>query len=329
MIPVPDNVLDTLLAEYDINREDIALLGGNREGADGITYTYNHHGIPRVLKVLAIPDKHPEGLYKHEERLKFVRFLGEHDAPIVFPQPSRNEKLYETCHQDQHTFLAYTMNKISGVHPRQEEWNPAFYRRWGQAIGKLHRLAKEYPLWQHSLVDGKPLLGWREEWEGFYQWCKDAEVKECWQAIRTKLEGLPITREGFGFTHNDPHIYNLLADGDRLCLLDFDVANYMWFVNDISIAMQAMLFSKSGGMDRPLADPAPLRSFLENFMAGYEQENHLDSTWLPRLDLFIAYRRILLFTVMQGGLEKKPEARLSWKKQILDWPEYIQQKVLV
>ena len=68
------------------------------------------------------------------------------------------------------------------------------------------------------------------------------------------LEDLPRTRDCFGFVHNDPHIFNLLADGDAITLLDFDVANHHWFVSDIAIACQSVLFSISGGMERPVSD---------------------------------------------------------------------------
>jgi len=44
---------------------------------------------------------------------------------------------------------------------------------------------------------------------------------------------------------------------------------------------------------------------------------------LERLDLFIAYRRILLFTAMQGWLQTKPDLRSSWKQMILSQPELV------
>ena len=134
---------------------------------------------------------------------------------------------------------------------------------------------------------------------------------------------MPRTREDFGFVHNDPHIFNLLADGDEITLLDFDVANHHWFVSDIAIACQSILFSISGGMERPVSDRAKLLGFLDCFMEGYEREHHLAPEWLDRLDLFIAYRRILLFTAMYGWIQSKPEVLDSWKQMILSQPEMV------
>ena len=70
-------------------------------------------------------------------------------------------------------------------------------------------------------------------------------------------------------------------------------------------------------------DRAKLLGFLDCFMDGYEREHHLAPEWLDRLDLFIAYRRILLFTAMIGWIQSKPEVHASWKAMILDQPEVV------
>ena len=156
---------------------------------------------------------------------------------------------------------------------------------------------------------------------GIYDWCADPEVKAAWEKMRRRLEGLPVNRGCFGFVHNDPHIQNLLYADRRIILLDFDVANYHWFACDIAIACQAMLFAQTGGMERPLSDQAALLAFLRDFRAGYEQENDLEPSWWEQIDLFIQYRRILLFTVMQGWLDTVPATRAGWKDMILRAPQ--------
>jgi Ser/Thr protein kinase RdoA (MazF antagonist) len=74
-------------------------------------------------------------------------------------------------------------------------------------------------------------------------------------------------------------------------------------------------------MERPVSDRAKLLGFLDCFMEGYEREHHLAPEWLDRLDLFIAYRRILLFIVMHGWISSQPEMHASWKRMILEEPE--------
>lgn len=125
----------------------------------------------------------------------------------------------------------------------------------------------------------------------------------------------------FGFIHNDPHLWNLLVDGDQITVFDFDVANHHWFMTGIAIACQSILFYFSGGMDRPVNNYNKLLTFLQCFIQGYEHEHHLPPEWKDRLDLFIDYRRILLYTAMSGWIQSKPERHASWKKMILSQPE--------
>jgi Ser/Thr protein kinase RdoA (MazF antagonist) len=217
------------------------------------------------------------------------------------------------------------MDIAPGKGIRPDEWDTAFFHNWGQMIGMLHRLARQYPSWESSVdaASGEEFLTWYQEWAGFYDWCQEDDVKQEWVEIRQRLEELPRTREVFGFIHNDPHVWNLLVDGDRITLLDFDVANHHWFINDVAIACQSILFAISGGLDRPVHSREKLLSFLDSFLEGYGREHHLSSEWLDRLDLFIAYRRILLYTAMYGWVQSEPDLQASWKQMILSQPQVV------
>ena len=326
MIPVPQSVLEALATSFGTTTAHLSHFGGGEESSDGIVYAYPYKDTRRLLKIMAISvDGQRIGLLCLEERLEFVRFLGENGAHIVFPQFSPGENLYETFLHDNHLWVGYSMELVPGKTRQEKTWDPEFFRNWGETIGTLHRLAQEYPSWK-ALVDsetGEEFLTWRREWEGFYSWIQDDEVKEKWVEIKQQLEALPMARESFGFIHNDPHIWNLLDDGNRITLLDFDVANHHWFINDIAIACQNILIFLSGGMNGPVHHRDKLLGFLDFFMEGYSRENRLPSEWLERLDLFIGYRRILLFTVMNDWIQSNPKLHTSWKQMILSQPEIV------
>jgi Ser/Thr protein kinase RdoA (MazF antagonist) len=322
MINVPENVLSTLATGFQVQPGGLTFLGGGRLDSDGIVYTYARDHQPYVLKILAFRLDDPDALVRLGERLKFVHFLGEREAPIVNPQPLPGGSLYLTQEAGQHLFVAYTYPKIEGASAGRMVWFDPIVRPWGVAVGALHRLTQSYPTWQSSPVgnSGRSVLGWHEEWQSFYDACQDQAVQKCWLSICERLEALPVQREAFGFIHNDPHSGNILITHDHIVLLDFDVANYHWFVNDIAIALQSLLFKQTGGLDRPCANAAPLHHFLEGFMEGYSWENSLDSFWLEQIDLFIAYRRILGYIVMQDWLRNRPAQRATWKAMILEEP---------
>jgi len=326
MIPVPQPVIESLAETFGTKAAHLSNFGGGQEESDGIVYAYPFGDTQRLLKILAIPiEQQRIGLLCLNERLKFVRFLGENGANIVFPQFSPQENLYESFTFKKHLWVGYSMELIPGKTKPEKSWDPEFFKNWGQTIGKLHRLAQQYPSWQ-ATVDpetGSDLLTWHEEWESFYNWIQDDEVMFKWLEIKQSLEALPITRETYGFIHNDPHIWNLLVDDKRITVLDFDVANHHWFINDIAIACQNILIFFSGGMNGPVYDHGKLLDFLNLFMEGYSSENRLSSELVDQLDLFIAYRRILLFTVMNNWIQSKPKLHASWKKMILSQPDIV------
>jgi Ser/Thr protein kinase RdoA (MazF antagonist) len=326
MIPVPQSVLESLARSFGTKADQLSHFGGGREESDGVVYAYPCQDTRRLLKILAIPvEDRQRGMLGLEERLQFAHFLGENGAYIAFPHLSPQGNLYETFLFEPHLWVSYSMDIAPGRTQKPNQWNIEFFRNWGQTIGILHRLARQFPSWQASVdpTSGEEFLTWYEEWKGFYDWCQDDDVKQKWVEIRQRMDELPITREVFGFIHNDPHIWNLLVDGDRITLLDFDVANHHWFINDIAIACQSILFTLSGGMDRPVYDRERLHGFLGLFLEGYEREHHLSQEWLDRLDLFVAYRRILLYTVMHGWIQSKPDLHTSWKQMILTQPEVV------
>jgi Ser/Thr protein kinase RdoA (MazF antagonist) len=321
MIPVPQPVLEALAQSFGARSSDLSHFGGGHESSDGVVHAYPHQDGRRLLKIMALPAKdQSRGLFCLDERLKFMRFLGENGASIAFPRLSPQGNLYETHTLEQHLWVGYGMAIAPGKGVKEDVWDPAFFRRWGQMVGLLHRLTQQYPSWKSSVApdSGQEFLTWREEWDVFHRWSQDEQVKQKWVEIQQQLEALPITRQVYGFIHNDPHVGNLLVDdGNNITLLDFDVANHHWFVTDISIACQGVLFTQTGGMDRPVYDREKLHRFLDSFLQGYARENQLPPGWLERLDLFIAYRRILLFTVMNDWISSKTEWRAGWMDMIL------------
>jgi len=326
MIRVPPSVLESLAHSFGTMVTNLRHFGGGGPESDGIVYAYPYEDAGRLLKVMAVPvGDQRRGRLCLEERLRFLRFLGENGARIAFPLFSPQGNLYETVCYEAHLWIGYSMDIAVGDAPAEDVWDVRFFRNWGQTIGKLHRLAKQYPSWRASVdpETGETFLTWEEEWQGFYAWCQDEDVKQKWVELKHQLEALPITRDVFGFIHNDPHIWNLRVSGDCITLLDFDVANHHWFVNDIAIACQSVLIFLSGGLNSPLHSRERLLEFLSCFIEGYERENHLSAEWLNRLDLFIDYRRILLFIVMYDWAQSQPKLHTSWKQLILSPPEVV------
>ena len=131
------------------------------------------------------------------------------------------------------------MDRLQGYTPPEKLWDPEFFSKWGQTIGQLHRLAQGYPSWQAATdpQTGAKFLTWREEWQGFHNWCPDSEVKRKWAEIKQQLELLPVTRQSFGFIHNDPHIHSPELQKWKTYFTDHHKTEFKQLYSDLLIAL--------------------------------------------------------------------------------------------
>lgn len=324
MKEVPSNILSELANRFGYSVSGLTLLGGGREDSDGIVYRAVRQGEPYVLKIVGAGGGH--GVADVEARAAFFAFLGEKGMEVVSPKANDAGRLVEAFAVEGGAYLAYQYPYLKGAHPTPDRWTDTVIHAWGRTIGKAHRLTKQYPYWEGvpAAAGGALRLSWQAEMDGFAQWCKDAEVKAFWAQLRTRVEALEATRDTMGFVHNDPHMQNILLDENRIKLLDFDVAVCHFFACDLAIAIQSVLFTTGGGMDRPVQNQAAIDRFVEMLLEGYAQENSLPRDGLEQIELFIAYRRALLFTVMQDWLATQPRQRDLWKSRTLQAPPVLQ-----
>lgn len=325
MKPVPTQVLAALAGRFGYTSGDLTHLGGGHESSDGIAYRAATSGKPMVFKVIGSNVNSPHAVENTTARAAFFAYLGQNGVEVVAPQLSVTGNLLETEALGDTLFMAYQYPFLTGEHPSPDHWTDEVVHAWGRTIGTAHKLCQNYPIWQGipSGNDAYPALSWQSEIRSFIEWCGDEDVKAVWASIRDQLASMPYTREAAGFIHNDPHMQNILLDDGRIKLLDFDVACCHFFACDLAIAIQSVLFTMGGGMDRPVGDQKTIDWFVDTLIGGYTD------IWTPpaqvfgSISLFIQYRRALLFTVMQDWLAHNHAAHDSWKRMILENPRVL------
>ena len=156
----------------------------------------------------------------------------------------------------------------------------------GELMAKLHSHAAR---WQPPAGfdvlnwDTEGLVGDNPEWGRF--WEADgldaddrALVLSFRQRARRELEQFGAAPDRFGLIHCDFLADNLLVDGDRITLLDFDDSGYGWHLFDIATALALATLRE---------DFDDLRSA---FLTGYRRQRPLSEDHLARLPLFLALR---------------------------------------
>jgi Ser/Thr protein kinase RdoA (MazF antagonist) len=336
---VPEPVRSELCARFGGEPSTLKSFGGGQDWSDGVLFLYAPAAAaaPRsmVLKVLEFKDSDAHGLVVAEDRVRLIRAFGEQGSRIVLPEPSRNGALFETVRDGGRLFMAYSYAMARGRPVKKEDriaHTGAFYRAMGAVLGQLHAVSEartETLSPDGTSGAGGALGGWRGEWESFRAWCRDDEVGAAWERIREELARLPVEKTGYGFVHNDAHAWNLIFDPEsdavrsggepEFTVIDFDCANYHWYMNDSAITLYSTLCMASGGMETAKGPPEGFRDkVFAAFWEGYRRHRDPGREWLDRIDLFLHYRRCLLFMPFQEQTAKHPAWRARWKSRIFE-----------
>ncbi len=323
---IPSALIKDLAERFGLSSEPEYFTGGHK-WSDGTIYSVSHSGNTYLLKIIkATGEQHSQVIL---ERLSWAAYLSSHGINTIAPLSSCHGQLVETCSAPEQDYCAFAWQKIPGettpdLHPRDLH---EFYRDWGSLLGDMHTLAKTYPKWLESGAQddaGKALISQSREWEVFYNWIPDPEVKQAWLVMQARLDALPRTRDNFGMIHNDPHLENLMCSPQGLVLLDFDVANYLWFALEIAICIYSA-YSRAGFHSRHKVPRAELKDlFVKPFLEGYLSRNKLPETEWNQIELFLNYRRILMFTVFYEQIQSaNPRYLAEFKQEILERKKYL------
>jgi Ser/Thr protein kinase RdoA (MazF antagonist) len=334
---LPKPVLAELSSRYGTRPQDLSFLGGGQDWSDGTVYRYHGTEEERALKIISFPRTDSEALARAKRRLAIIDLFSRGGAPLAGPLSSPEGNRFETVEADGELFLAYSSRLVPGREVRPHDpcaHSGAFQKAVGEAVGLLHALSEARGL--RAGMDGRceadaPLQGWCDEWAFFRRWCRDDEVGEAWERLRERIEALPMDSSRYGFVHNDIHAFNFIFDPDAeparsggepsLTLIDFDVSGWHFYACDAAQALYSFGIMATGGPEtgRPL--PAGFWPWAKAlFLEGYSR--HRDPGLIKDgLDLWLQYRRCLMFMPFQEETAKRPEWRAAWKRAIAEGEE--------
>ena len=272
-------ILDEIRRNYQIDGELKEL-----DGFENFIYEFDKDNESFILRV-SHSSRRTENQIIGE--LEWIKYLYDNGLNVSRGVLSSGKHLVESVKDGNGgKFLVSVFYRAEGTPPWEAEWDPGFSEHYGEVIGKMHALSKNY-------VPAKP--EWRRyEWDSpvnmdIYEKMPASEKKAMFffNKLMDHFKTLPKDRASYGLIHQDAHGGNLFVDKGKICLFDFDDAVYGWFIYDIAMVIfYNMMFDN---------DKKEMKDMLIRFFTGYFRENNLDPAWISEIPNFLKFREIDLY----------------------------------
>ena len=206
------------------------------------------------------------------------------DLPVVRPLPGRNGELVQLVGTERHAVL-FAFER--GVEPTVG--TPELFGMLGRFAATAHTHVRDWerPKWfTRPSWTAQTMLSPDGLWGDWRRAPGLGPVRDMLDAVEARLvETLSDYGTGadrFGLVHADMRLANLLADGERLRLLDFDDCGFGWFLYDLAAALSFI--------ETDPAVPALQQAWLE----GYRQIRELSAEDIAMVPAMILLRRMVL-----------------------------------
>jgi Ser/Thr protein kinase RdoA (MazF antagonist) len=190
--------------------------------------------------------------------------------------------------------LASILKRESG-----EQGLKPHFDQLGRFAARIHNQAASWPIppgFQRHAFDAEGLMGDAPFWGPFWELpeLKPSErehILNARSAIYRTLSDYGKGPESYSLIHADLHPYNVLVDGEKVSIIDFDDAGFGWHLYELAVA----LFYDQG---KP-----HFETVREALISGYRSERPLDDRDVELLPMFLLIRAL----VMLGWLHERPE----------------------
>jgi Ser/Thr protein kinase RdoA (MazF antagonist) len=177
---------------------------------------------------------------------------------------------------------------LTGAEPADDD--AAHFAELGEITARMHRHAREWlrPSWFTRFSwDYDAAFGRVARWG---RWQDGIGVGPAERAVLGRLDSVLAQRlarfgsgpERFGLVHADTRLANLLVDGGRVSVIDFDDSGFSWFLYDVGTSVSFFEHQPH------------VPDLVDSWLAGYRRVLSLPPGDEAEIWTFIMFRRLLL-----------------------------------
>ncbi|WP_150266936.1 phosphotransferase enzyme family protein [Paenibacillus tepidiphilus] len=236
----PD-LAEMLLGNFEYDPASLHLFQYYRISSNAV-YPFQSGGERRLLRFAPKGEKRKGNLLAELDFLAYLR-AQRYAVMEAVPVARAGAGLLAEAETPWGAYYASVFKHVPGVQLGQLELTGHIARRYGEALGKLHKLSREYrpeaeQRWTHNEV-----LEWIRD---TLQPClPEPEAMAALEETRLLTEyfaQVPLTPDNYGLIHYDFETDNVFYDSaaDGCHVIDFDDAMYHWYALDLEQALDSL-----------------------------------------------------------------------------------------
>ncbi len=226
-----------------------------------------------------------------ESELAWLTALGQDGVVATLtPVPKTDGSLIADIDDEGTKRHAVAFELVSGSEPAEGEDLPRWFRELGAINARLHAHARSWQppegfvrkRWDYDAMLGKVML-WGD-WRAALGLTDEgrAVLERTALVLHDLVDAYGTSPDRFGLVHADMRVANLLVDGDRLSVIDFDDCGFSWYLYDFAAAISFV--------EHEPYIPQLQAAWIE----GYRTVAPLTDAECAILPVFIMLRRMLL-----------------------------------
>lgn len=257
----------------------VELWGGNPASLrfaslrSNVVFRFEVGGAGRYLRLVHAGNR---SLAEVSAVVAFPAHLHAAAAPVAGPVPSLAGRWAESLEQPDEVFVASVYREVSGTPLDRGCTDPTLFRAWGRALAALHEAAIGF-----RPADASAFRTILDQWELIRSRfaTADASVRTAFDRVDAWLGTLSpgddspgALGDDWGLTHGDCNATNIVWDGSRAAIIDFDEPMFHWFAADVARPF------------REFPTGHPRRDACQGAMVeGYRSVRPLSAEWVSRI----------------------------------------------
>lgn len=246
-------------------------------------------GCDRVLRVHRLGYSSPEEICSELEWINALRDAGVIETATPLPGADGDYVQRLASRSGGAPRFAVAFERLPGGEPDARE-AVRWFERLGEATARMHAHSKVWALpagFRRKRWDVDAMVGPRGFWGPWragmgLDTAGARTLESAIAAIRERLECFGQGPEVFGLIHADLRLANLLVEGERLYIIDFDDCGFGWFLYDFATALSF------------IEHEPVVPDLFSAWAAGYRRVGALSPAEAAEIPTFILLRRILL-----------------------------------